>query len=73
MNAREKVGVSLTFAAVGILIVFLSYTFWDLGHNVLAYTNQQAFLVLAPCVAMVVAGSLLVKGRPLTKVLRQQE
>jgi hypothetical protein len=73
MNAREKLGVALTFVAIAILAGFLSYIFWAIGQNILAFTNQELVLVLAPCVVILVIGSILVKGRPITKVLRQQE
>lgn len=70
MNAREKVGVSLHFVAVAIAAGMLAYFFWAIGHDSLAFTNEQAEILIGSAVVMLMVGSLLIKGRPVTEVLR---
>jgi hypothetical protein len=71
MNAREKVGVALHFFTVGILAAFLAYVLWAIGHGIFL-TNTLTEAVLASSVLMLAAGALMVRGRPITKVLRNQ-
>jgi hypothetical protein len=70
MNAREKVGVSLHFIAVALAAGMLAYFFWAVGHDSLAFTNEQAEIIIGSTVAILMVGSLLIKGRPVTEVLR---
>jgi hypothetical protein len=72
VNAREKVGVFLHFAAVALAAGMLAYFFWAIGHDSLAFTNEQAEIIIGSGVAMLMAGSLLIRGRPVTEVIRSR-
>jgi hypothetical protein len=71
MNAREKVGVALHFITVGVLAAFLAYVLWAVGHGVFL-TNTLTEAVLASSIVMLAVGAVMVRGRPITKVLRNQ-
>jgi hypothetical protein len=72
MNRRERVGVALHLIAIAILAPFVAWIYWALSHNLAPFTGTELNIIVGSSASMLVVSSILIKGKPVTEVLRRK-